>query len=300
MKFLITGATGFIGKSLVELLIQEGHLILAISRTENVEVKQDKVIWIKSSLELDENSINRIRIFEPEVLIHLAWEKIPDFSFNTSIENLNHQITFFRSIFNIASLGKIIVTGSCWEYNKKKGFCLETENIVSSNYFTWAKNSLRDFLHFECLQNDIKFIWARVFYVYGPQQRKESLLPTVIRNVQCNVVPAIRTPSNANDFIYIDDLTDGLLQFAQQKIPSGIYNLGWGESIPIIDIIATIESIIHQSNKITSILLENMPIRDTDFWSEMSKTRKTLNWGPRTSIEIGVKKMINQMSNPKI
>lgn len=296
MKFLVTGATGFIGKSLVNLLLEQGHSILAISRTENIELQQDKIIWIQSSLQLDASAMDRVREFEPEILIHLAWEKIPDFSFETSVENLNHQLAFFRNIFKIDSLQKIIVTGSCWEYNKKIGSCVETENVVSSNYFTWAKNSLRDFLQFECNQNNIKFIWARVFYVYGPDQRKESLLPTVIQNIQNNLVPTIRTPSNSNDFIYIDDVNEGLLHFAQQKIPSGIYNLGWGKSTSIIEIVATIESIIHHSNKITSTLVENMPIKDTDFWAEMSITRETLNWGPQTSIEIGVKKMINQMS----
>jgi len=296
MKFLVTGATGFIGKSLLRLLIQQGHSVLAISRTKNVEFQQDKIIWIQSSLQLDEGSMNSIREFEPEVLIHLAWEKIPDFSYETSVENLNHQLAFFRNIFKINSLEKIIVTGSCWEYNKKIGFCVETENVVSSNYFTWAKNSLRDFLQFECLQNNITFIWTRVFYVYGPDQRKESLLPTVIQNIQSKTVPTIRTPSNSNDFIYIDDVIEGLLHFARQKIPSGIYNLGWGKSISIIDIIATIESIMHHSNKITSTLLENMPIKDTDFWAEMSKTSQVLNWSPQISIEIGVKKMINQMN----
>ena len=254
MKFLVTGATGFIGKSLVNLLLDQGYSILAISRTENFELQQDKITWIQSALQLNESAMDRIREFEPEVLIHLAWEKIPDFSFETSVENLNHQMVFFRNIFKIDSLEKIIVTGSCWEYNKKIGFCVETENVVSSNYFTWAKNSLRDFLQFECLQNNITLIWARVFYVYGPDQRKESLLPTVIQNIQSNVEPTIRTPSNSNDFIYIDDVTEGLLHFARQKIPSGIYNLGWGKSTSIIDIIATIESIMHHSNKITSTL----------------------------------------------
>lgn len=296
MKFLVTGATGFIGKSLVNLLLDQGHSILAISRTENFELQQDKITWIQSALQLNESAMDRIREFEPEVLIHLAWEKIPDFSYETSVENLNHQMAFFRNIFKLDSLEKIIVTGSCWEYNKKIGFCVETENVVSSNYFTWAKNSLRDFLQFECLQNNITLIWARVFYVYGPDQRKESLLPTVIQNIQSNVEPTIRTPSNANDFIYIDDVTEGLLHFARQKIPSGIYNLGWGKSTSIIDVIATIESIMHHSNKITSTLVENMPIKDTDFWAEMLKTRETLDWGPQTSIEIGVKKMINHMN----
>ena len=100
MKFLVTGATGFIGKSLVNLLLDQGHSILAISRTENFELQQDKITWIQSSLQLNESAMDRIREFEPEVLIHLAWEKIPDFSYETSVPE-NQGITPFGFHFNL-------------------------------------------------------------------------------------------------------------------------------------------------------------------------------------------------------
>ena len=160
MKLLITGASGFIGQHLVKKLIEQGHTILALSRSadlQHVSNNTDKLIYFKSSLELENRALQRIKDFEPDVLIHLAWGKIPDFSFETSFENLQNHIHFFRNIFTVNSLKKIIVTGSCWEYNKKIGICLETDICISSNYFTWAKNSIRDFLQFECLQKNINF-----------------------------------------------------------------------------------------------------------------------------------------------
>jgi nucleoside-diphosphate-sugar epimerase len=299
MKLLVTGATGFIGQHLVNKLIQQGHVVLILSRSDAlfaVNERHDKLYYLKSSLKLEDNAIQRIMEFQPEVLIHLAWEKIPDFSFETSFENLQTQITFFRQFFSIASLKKIVVTGSCWEYNKKLGICTESDICLSGNYFTWAKNSLRDFLQFECLHKNINFIWARIFYVYGPFQRKGSLIPSVIENIQNGVVPELKTPSNSNDFIYVEDVADGLLKFAIIDAPSGIYNIGSGKSVPIIDIVSKIETLLNNKETITRAVLENTAftsIKDTDFRADMTKTITTLNWNPQINLEKGIEKSIN-------
>lgn len=299
MKLLVTGASGFIGRPLVNKLIEQGHTVLAMSRAAeqpSVTDQSSKLLHVQSSLQLDNNTISIIHEFAPDVLIHLAWEKIPDFSFETSFENLKNQIQFFRQVLSTPSLKKFIVTGSCWEYNKKLGECTESEIAVSGNYFTWAKNALREFLQFECLQNNINFIWSRIFYVYGPQQRKGSLIPTVIENIQNGLVPDLKTPSNSNDFIYVEDVAEGLLHFAIKNIPSGIYNLGTGVSVPVIDVVSAIELTLQGKEMLTRKLIEHTThssIKDTDFWADMDKTYNAIQWKPQISLEMGIKQMIN-------
>lgn len=298
MKLLITGATGFIGQSLVKKLIDQGHSVLALSRTLDLPLLNNfsgKLIYLKTSLKIENDSLEQIKEFEPDTLIHLAWEKIPDFSFETSFENLQNQINFFLQIFSINSLKKIIATGSCWEYNKKMGICLETDICISSNYFTWAKNSIRDFLQFECLQKNINFIWPRIFYVYGPEQRKGSLIPIVIDNIKNGSLPDLKTPSNSNDFIYVDDVAEGLLNFAINDIDSGIYNLGTGVSVPVIDILSIIERTLIGQETTTKTVLEKSKHskKDTDFCADMNKTFTALRWQPKTNLSNGIEKTIN-------
>jgi len=301
MKLLVTGATGFIGQHLVKSLIEQGHIVLALSRTEELHPADNfpcNLYYLQSSLKLEENAIERIKEFKPDTLIHLAWEKIPDFSFETSFENLQNQIIFFQKIFLVKSLKKIVVTGSCWEYGKKMGICKETDVCVSNNYFTWAKNSLREFLEFESFQKNINFVWSRVFYVYGPKQRKGSLIPSVIEKIQNGLLPELKTPYNSNDFIYIDDVVDGLIQFAVNNVPSGIYNLGNGESVPIIDVVSKIEKKLNGKQILTSSVLENTlqsSLKDTDFWADMFKTFTILKWQPKINLELGIEKSINLM-----
>ena len=151
-------------------------------------------------------------------------------------------------------------------------------------------------MQFECLEKNINFIWTRIFYVYGPLQRKGSLIPSIIENIQKGLVPELKTPSNSNDFIYVDDVTDGLHQFAVKDVPSGIYNMGSGKSIPIIDILSKIEMLLHDKETLTHAVLEktkHSSLKDTDFCADMFKTVTSLNWNPKTNLSIGIKKSIN-------
>ena len=170
MRVVITGGSGFLGKPVINILLRKGHSIMALSRTAEVYnlVNTEKSLeWINTSLELDETCFQQIKDFKPEAIVHLAWEKIPDFSFETSLHNVNNQVAFFKHICQLSSIKKIIVAGSCFEYNQSFGECLESDICTSTNYFNWAKNTIRDFLQFECFQKKINLIWARIFYVYG-------------------------------------------------------------------------------------------------------------------------------------
>ena len=76
MKILITGGTGFIG-SYVLNLIPDNFQVLAISRKNKKKTK--KIKWIKSSLKNLNKFEKKIVEFNPDYLVHLAWEGIQFF-----------------------------------------------------------------------------------------------------------------------------------------------------------------------------------------------------------------------------
>ena len=178
MKIFITGGTGFMGKNIVKRLAIGNNLLL-LTRNKNdkflQKIKNNKKIQIiTGDLKNIKKHKNTIMKFRPEVVIHLAWENIPDFSPEQSLKNLIYGVNLLNTL--IASKCRHILTvGSCWEYGKNKSGRL-TEKLAAEPYnsFTATKTALLNMGKELAIKNKIKFTWARLFYVYGPGQRKES------------------------------------------------------------------------------------------------------------------------------
>jgi len=290
MRVLITGATGFIGLPLTLRLVEQGHKILALSRKP---FKLNKSIsWLNSDLSLPLTYQEEINSFKPEVLIHLAWQDIPNFSFEKSKNNLNNSLNFLSFIIGLGSCKKIIVSGSCFELNKLHGECLESEAGKPRDNFTWAKHSLRMWLEIECKKESIHLGWMRIFYVYGPRQRTQSLVPSILTNLQNGKLPYISTPKNCNDFVFIEDVIDAFSNATLSQYPSGIYNLGSGVSTSILEVCRIAEKIVTGKDILSQRLNEDLvdTSKSIDFWANYQRAEKHLNWQPATGIEEGIKK----------
>lgn len=294
MNVLITGASGFIGSHLIDNKLLETHNIAIFSRKK--PLKKNKVQLIEGDLANIDKSINKIKIFNPSVIVHLAWQGIPDFSIDMCNLNLNNSISFFNKIIENTDCKKIIISGSCFEYGQKKGECKESDPININSYFTWAKHSLSNYLSVKCAEKDIIFNWFRIFYAYGPFQREDSLIPTLIKKISSNKVPNINTPLNKNDFIYVKDVANIVSHAIDKDLLSGIYNLGSGVSSAVYEICEIVEKYLKDSDDISSQVLKNNHNSETvNFWANMDKLKSKLDFSSFTALSMGVEHHINSM-----
>ena len=289
-RVLITGATGFIGKPLRKMLISEGYEILALAR--NAPIQQDQIKWLEADLSNTQAYRSAIAEFSPEVVIHLAWQGIPDYSLETSIANLNLSLGLLSFVVSLESCKKVIVSGSCWEYADANGECLESDVNKPQNDFTWAKHAIRSWLEIHCPKHGIDYAWLRIFYVYGPGQRSGSLLPLILASLQEDEMPAINAAYNANDYVYIDDVVEAFMVAVRQPFQSGIYNIGSGESVKVLDIFRLAENIVNGSETLSEQMADNasVQVNAVDFWAGLAKVRKHLGWMPKTSLTDGISK----------
>ena len=223
LRVAITGASGFLGRPLSEKLSILGIEVLAIARSIPNDISKNKIYWLKADLSIPESYQTEVKLFSPEVVIHLAWQDIPDFSLEKSKVNLHQSLDFINFIVSLQSCKKILFSGSCWEYDNASGVCIETEKVEGlKNHFTWAKNSLRKKAELLCKQKSLSFVWFRIFYIYGPGQRLGSLLPSIFINLKEGKLPQINSPFNSNDYIYIDDVVDAFTVASTSSFPSGV------------------------------------------------------------------------------
>lgn len=301
MKILITGGGGFIGKPLIEAMAGTDNKVLVLEYKPNdLESKHSNINWIFEDIANIETYRDRIIEFNPDVVIHMAWEGIPDFSEEMSKRNLINSTNFLDLIIDNTDCKKIIISGSCFEYGKVHGAVKETHELNINSFFSWAKQSLYKYLDFKCGKNDVDLIWFRFFYVYGPGQRKASLIPLIVNSFVQNTMLDIRNPYNKNDFIYVQDIADALKEAAlnENRIDSGIYNLGSGYSTSVYEISQIVEQKMTGSDKFSRDLITKIKKEEySDFWADLSNTKSSFNWTPKFSIKQGIEEMIKYYSN---
>ena len=131
--------------------------------------------------------------------------------------------------------------------------------------------------------------------MYGPGQRSGSLIPTITEALLNSKQPAIQTPSNANDFVYVDDVADALLQIARQNAITGIYNLGSGKTVPVWKVCEIIERTLgHEPPCAIHMKSMNCPVT-ANFYASTEKTKSSLGWCASTSLEEGISQYIKSV-----
>jgi nucleoside-diphosphate-sugar epimerase len=300
MRIFITGGTGFIGKFTVKALAKDHDLLVYVSDKKRAQAifkgfdVSVKRIRFASGTLANTASLETILLrFKPEAALHLAWEGIPNFDSKNSTKNLVQSLNLIQLLAKVGC-GSFLGVGSCWEYGAKKGKLNENIPSVSSSAFTEAKNSLRSFGSVIAKENGMRFIWARLFFVYGPGQRAGSLIPSIIKTAQLGQKPKLQNPNGANDFIYVEDVAKALkLLLVKTRVPEGVYNIGSGRLTSVLEVSREVLKLYGASN------LRKLPRRSEieGFYADIKKIKKATGWSPAASIKTGVGKTVNYYKN---
>lgn len=299
MNILITGASGFVGLPILNNLIKSNEVNQIYASTRKIKdsyPKHEKLKWIEVNLNDTFKVSDIVNENKIDALIHLAWSDIPDFSYSKCVYNLNQSINLINTVLENTKCKKLLLAGSCFEYNQPFGECVENNNTRPKDYFTWSKLSLLEYLLLKSKEHGVSLAWFRLFYVYGANQRQGSLFPTLYRSLTENKVPSLNTPKNANDFIYVEDVAAAFEIALHSEFDSGIYNLGTGSSTSVTDFCKTLEIIMNDNYLLTSSLIEKTKNsnQEINFYASITKTKETFGWVAKTSLIDGLSKSLKQ------
>ena len=299
IRILITGGSGFLGKPLIGLLVQKGYEILSIGRSKaDIPKGKGKLVHHRADLTDPGSFVEQIRNFAPEILIHLAWQGIPDFSAAQCSSNLKMSVDLAETVISAGACKKILVSGSCFEYNQMFGPCMESTRGTVKDSFTWAKHTLLSWLEMACVQRGICLGWLRAFYIYGPGQRVGSLVPSIFNALKTGQLPPLRTPNNSNDFIHVQDVARGFVQAVKRDFPSGIFNLGSGVSTSVARVCEIAEKLVTGGHTLTDELVRTTQgnQKTCDFWANYSRAEEFLSWKAEFTLEDGMRGYLETVS----
>ena len=289
MRVLVTGATGFVGEALLELLGL--HDVACIGRKRPVTLP-DSVTWIDADLlKIDDSAQLEIERFSPECCVHLAWAGLPDYSLRMCLANLTAGIQLFH-LLNKLGCRKIIGVGTCWEYGACTGQIQESFPGFELNLFAAHKTALREIGQSLIMGADRRFIWARIFFVYGARQRSTSLIPSAHISIKRGEVPKINTLEAINDFVHVQDVASALLHLLENGDAIGTYNIGSGQPTSVAEVV---NAIALQMGRELPYLNPNLKL-DNGFWADINRL-KSLGWKPVHTLRSGIGQVVSALES---
>jgi nucleoside-diphosphate-sugar epimerase len=290
---MVTGAAGFIGRHVVGTLAKQGHEVIAAIRPggqSHWRIEAGRGARV-SEFDLDDASSMRsaIRSASPEVVIHLAWYAAPG-AYWTSPANLDCVGMSLGLARALADVGcrKLVAVGSCAEYDWSRGLLSEDRTpLAPRTLYGTCKNALRQMLETFCGGASMQFAWTRIFYLYGPAEKKERLVPSVICSLLGAEKARCSSGEQVRDFLYIEDAAAAIASVATSEF-TGVVNIGSGQPTKVRTIVEQVARIIGCANEIAWGAIAENPAAPPFLVADVGRLNQEVGWKPSHSLEHGL------------
>ena len=139
MKIAVTGASGFLGEYVLRELSKYDHEIIAIYRKSKHKIEKFKNLKLENIDISKQYTIYFTKLQKPDLLIHLAWDGLPNYnSLHHFEKELPIQYNFIKTLVE-EGLKSIFITGTCFEYGNKSGQLSTETNTDPINPYGFAK-----------------------------------------------------------------------------------------------------------------------------------------------------------------
>ena len=239
MKVAVTGASGFVGGHVLDALAQHSDVeIIALSRRPvSSERLQSGASWMPIDIARP-SSDTFTRIGRPDVLIHLAWDGLPNYQSPRHLEvELPAQTAFLSGLVE-AGLPSMLVTGTCYEYGMLDGELVEGASGALTNVYAKAKVALHDRLNALQERSPFALNWPRLFYMWGPGQSPGSLFPLLQAAIERGDERfPMSKGDQVRDYLPVQEVARILVELALRREDQGTVNVCSGQPISVRELV---------------------------------------------------------------
>ena len=316
MKFLVTGAAGFIGFHLCLKLLNNGHSVYGIDNLNNyydVNLKknrlkhllQNKSFKFKKIDISDNNFVKKIypSVKNIKIIIHLAAQAGVRYSIKHPYKYIKNNVEAQVSILELAKKIKnfehlfYASSASVYGYNEKTPFAVTDRVDDPASLYGATKRAGELISNSYSMMFKINCTGLRFFSVYGPWGRPDMAAYIFTKSLFKNkTIDLFNYGRMERDFTYIDDIVEGIILLikskkSKQKIQHKIYNLGNNKPESLLKLLKLLEKFTGKQAKIKKTGMQLGDIRHT--YADIKESKKDFNFCPKVKIDEGLAEFVN-------
>ena len=308
-KILVTGAAGFIGSHLTELLVKSGYDVRAFVHYNS----KNSWGWLEESEVLKDLQIisGDIRDYDSvfaamqgvDAVFHLAALIGIPYSY---VSPLAYIKTNMEGTYNILQSAKmlglrnVLVTSTSETYGTAQYVPIDEKHpMVGQSPYSATKIAADQLALSYYRSFDLPVKVVRPFNTYGPRQSARAFIPTVISQLLSGMKEIkLGNLTPTRDLTFVKDTARGFLEIALSEKTTGVVtNIGMGEEIAMGDLVKLIANI---AGKEATIVTDEQRIRPGKseverLFCDNTQIINRTNWKPEYTLEKGIRETVQWM-----
>ncbi len=306
-RVLVTGADGFIGSHLTEMLVKRGYEVKALSQynsfndwgwLENINCKKDIEVLTG---DIRDSYYCKTITKKVEIIFHLAALIAIPYSYLSPESYVDTNIKGTLNICQSAienNVTRLIHTSTSEVYGTAQYVPIDEKHPLQPQSPYSASKIAADALAMSFYNSfNLPVTIARPFNTYGPRQSARAIIPTIITQISKGKKEIkLGDTSPSRDFNYVEDICRGLILLAEsQKVIGETLNIGSNTEISVYNILKLIKEIMQSDVKIIVDEQRKRPKNSEVFrlWCENKKINDLVGFKPVVNLRDGLKKTID-------
>jgi UDP-glucuronate 4-epimerase len=291
MRYVVTGAAGFIGSTLLRTLLDRGHDAVgwdSFTAYYDPAVKEDNARGLpveRVDLATDELALDGVG-----GIFHLAGQPgVASFgaAFPTYVRE---NILVTQRLFEAASPAgiRVVVASSSSIYGDAAAYPTPEDTVPRPlSPYGITKLACEHLAHAYGQELGLDAVVLRYFTIFGPRQRPDmafTVMATALRDGRPFELFGDGTQSRS--FTYVDDAVEATILAMERGAPGAIYNVGGGVEVSMLEAIETLAAVSGQRLEVV-----HTPRRRGDSartCADTTRLRADTDWAPKTPFEQGL------------
>lgn len=208
-KVLLTGATGFVGRQILRTLGERGHAVRAVVR-DGSRARLDNAAGIELVETPDlftENAAWWAQACDGiDTIIHAAWYAKPGHYLQApeNLACLEGTLALARGCAQ-AGVRRFAGIGTCFEYDLSGGLLSVDTPLRPTTAYAGAKAAAFLALSNWLPAQRVKFVWCRLFYLYGEGEAERRLVPYLRQRLAAGETAELTTGTQIRDYLDVRD-----------------------------------------------------------------------------------------------